>query len=66
MLESLGYSFCCTVIIACLVLITFIIIAEFKSIDSKARKILLVCVGSFLFVWFILFLVYYIGGYYVC
>ena len=64
MLKSLGYSFLCTVIIAAFCFLAFIVIEELKSLDSKGRKILLTCVGSFLFVWFILFL--YIGGYYVC
>lgn len=66
MLESLSYSFFCTVLIACLVPIVFVIIVELKSVDSKVRKICLACIGSFLFVWFIIFLVCYIGGYYVC
>ena len=64
MLESLGCSFVCTVIIAAFCFLAFIVIEELKSLDSKGRKILLTCVGPFLFVWFILFL--YIGGYYVC
>ena len=64
MLKSLGCSFLCTVIIAAFCFLVFIIIEELKSLDSKERKILLTCVGSFLCVWFILFL--YIGGYYVC
>lgn len=69
MLESLGCSFFYTVLIACFVFVAFvvfIIIEEIKSFDSKERKRLLVCIGSFLFVWLVLFLVCYIGGYYVC
>ena len=66
MLESLGYSFVYTVLIAAFCFFTFIIIEELKSLNSKKRKILLIFIGSFLFVWFVLFLVYYIGGYYVC
>ena len=64
MLESLGCSFLCTVIIAAFCFLVFIIIEELKALDSKGRKILLTCVGLFLFVWFILF--FCIGGYYVC
>ena len=66
MLESLVFSFCYTVLIAFFSFAVFIIIEKLKSVDSKARKILLICIGSFLFVWFVLFLVCYIGGYYVC
>ena len=65
MLESLGYSFVCTVLIAAFCFFTFIAIEELKSLNRKERKILLICIGSFLFVWFVLFLVCYIGGYYV-
>lgn len=66
MFKSLGYSFVCTVLIAAFVFLTLIVIEELKSLNGKERKRLLVCIGSFLFVWFVLFLVCYIGGYYVC
>ena len=65
MLESLGYSFVCAVLIGAFCFFTFIVIEELKSLNNKERKILLICIGSFLFVWFVLFLVCYIGGYYV-
>ena len=66
MLESLGCSFMCTVIIAAFCFLIFIVIEELKSLNSKERKRLLIYIGLFLFIWFIIFLVCYIGGYYVC
>ena len=66
MLELIVCSFVCTIVIASFCFLIFTIIGELKSVDSKGRKILLTCVGLFLFVWFVLFLVCYIGGYYVC
>ena len=66
MLELLGCSFVCTVIIAAFCFLAFIVIDELKFLNSKERKRLLIGIGSFLFVWFGLFLVCYIGVYYVC
>lgn len=66
MLKLLGYSFVCTVLIAAFCFLTFIVTEELKSLNSRERKRLLIYIGLFLFIWFIIFLVCYIGGYYVC
>ena len=49
MLESLGYSFVCAVLIAVFCFFTFIVIEELKSLNNKERKRLLICISSFLF-----------------